>query len=101
MGQSRVTTDVAAPTAIYSGKTTVAAAGTRVALASAQAVLGVTIKALSTNSGKIYVGGAAVAAANGFQLAAGETASLDISDLSTIEIDSDINGEGVTYLAVG
>ena len=47
---------VAAPTTIYHGKKTVTTAGTRVALASSQAVRSVCIKALQTNGGYIYVG---------------------------------------------
>lgn len=89
-----------APTTIFDGKTTVTTAGTRVTLAASQAVQSVTIKALSTNTGVIYVGNASVASTNGFQLAAGDSVSMDISNLNTVNIDSSVNGEGVTYLGV-
>jgi len=88
------------PTGITHGKTTVTTAGTRVALASSTAVKSVTIKALVTNTGTIYVGGNTVSSSNGFQLAAGEAVSMDLSNLNTINIDSSVNGEGVTYVAV-
>lgn len=91
----------AAPAAIFNGKTTVATAGTRVTLAASQAIQSVTIKALSTNTGFIYVGSSAVASTNGLQLQAGESVSMDVANLNTINIDSSVNGEGVTYLAVG
>lgn len=91
----------AAGATLFNGKTTVATAGSRVTLASSQAVRSVTIKALSTNTKLIYVGSSAVAASNGLQLAANESVSLDIANLNTVNLDSDVNGEGVTYIAVG
>lgn len=87
-----------ASTGLYYGKKTVTTAGTRVALASSQAVKSVVIKALQTNTGYIYVGDSSVASTNGFQLLAGDTVSLDIANLSTVNIDSSVNGEGVTYI---
>lgn len=99
MGLSEV--KVAALPAVYTGKTTVTSAGTEVPLASAQAVYSVTVKALAANTSTIYVGGEGVSSTTGFQLAARESVSLDIGDLSTVWIDSAVNGEGVTYLAIG
>jgi hypothetical protein len=89
------------PTAVFHGKTTVTTAATRVALASNQVIAkSVCITALLTNTGLIYVGGSTVAAANGFQLAPGQTTGwFPIANLATIDIDSSVNGEGVTYLA--
>lgn len=91
----------AAPTTIFNGKTSTVTAGTRVALASSQAVQSVTIKALATNTGTIYCGSSTVAAANGLQLAPGDSVSMDIANLATAYIDSSVNAEGVTWLAVG
>lgn len=91
---------IALPTSIYNGKTTVTTAGTRVALASSQAITsGVTIKALAANTGIIYVGNSSVASTNGYQLSAGDSVFLEIANLNTVNIDSSVNGEGVTYLA--
>ena len=97
---STVTTTETAPTTIYNGKKSVTTAGTRVTLASSQAVKSVTIKALSTNTGIIYVGDTSVASTNGFQLSAGETISMDIANLNTVNLDSSVSGESVTYIGV-
>lgn len=91
---------IALPTNIYSGKTTVTTVGTRVPLASSQAIAsGVTIKALVANTGIIYIGNSSVASSNGHQLAAGDSVFLEIANLNTVNLDSSVNGEGVTYLA--
>lgn len=89
-----------APTAILNGKTTVTTAGTRVVLAASTTSKSVTIKALSTNTGFIYVGNSTVSSTNGFQLLASDSVSMDISNLNTINIDSSVNGEGVSYLGL-
>lgn len=91
---------VALPAAIYAGQTVVVSAGTAVALAASQALVsGVRIKALTTNTGNIYVGGAAVDATHGFILAAGDEVFIEISNLASVYIDSAVNGEGVSYVA--
>jgi hypothetical protein len=90
---------IAAPTTIYHAKKTVTTAGTRVALASSQAVRSVCIKALQTNTGYIYVGDTSTSSTTGFQLLAGDTISLDIANLNTVYIDSSVSGEGVTYIS--
>jgi hypothetical protein len=99
MGLSKVL--VGALASVYTGKTTVTTAGTRVVLASAQVITSVTVKALAANTGTIYVGGTTVASTNGFQLAASQSVSLDITDLSTIWLDASVSGEGVTYIGIG
>lgn len=93
------TVTVAVPTTIYHAKKTVTTAGTRVALASSQAVRSVCIKALQTNAGYIYVGDTSTSSTTGFQLLAGDTISLDIANLNTVYIDSSVSGEGVTYIS--
>ena len=88
-----------------SGQKTVTTAGTAVQLGT-QATLGgeVYIKALSTNTGLIYVGndGAGdVASTNGFVLSKNEWVELDVckvSSLASIIIDSSVNGEGVSWI---
>lgn len=97
---STLQTQTAVPTTIFDGLTNVTTAGTRVVLAASQAVKGVTIKARSTNTGIIYVGNASVASTNGLQLKAGESVAMAIANLNTVNIDSSVNGEGVTYLGV-
>lgn len=83
---------------VGSGKTTVTTAGTRVALGSSTTTASVTIKALISNTGLIYVGNNTVASTNGFQLSPGDTVSIDTDNLTDINIDSAVNGEGVTYI---
>lgn len=91
---------IALPTAVFNGKTTVATATTRVVLASSQALItGVHVKANAGNTGLIYVGDSAVAAANGLELEANESAFIEVSNLDVVYIDAASNGEGVTYLA--
>ena len=98
MGLSEV--KVAALPAIYTGKTSVTTAGTRVVLASSQRVYSVTVKALAANTGTIYVGGSTVSSTTGFQLAASESVSMDIGNLATVYLDASVSGEGVSYLGV-
>lgn len=93
-----VSTSEVAPTAIFNGKVTVTTAGTRVSLGS-QAIKSVTIKAAIANTGIIYVGNTTVAAANGFELSAGDTISIDIANLNVLDIDSSTNSQSITYIA--
>jgi hypothetical protein len=91
---------VAIPTSIYNGQKTVSTAGTAEALSASQAILqGVTIKALSDNTGNIYVGDSSVDDTNGYVLASGEVLPLPIANLSTVYIDADNDGEGVSFVA--
>ena len=95
---------------IGQGEKTVTAAGTREKLFTGRPedinVLSVTIKALSTNTGKVYIGDHAVAAANGFDLDPRD--SLDLAtdradraiDLSKIYVDAAVSGEGVRFFFV-
>jgi hypothetical protein len=79
---------------------TVTTSGTRVALAASQSVKSLSIKALSSNTGTIYVGDSSVTSANGFRLLANESVSIDLANLNTVNIDSSVNGEGVCYIGV-
>ena len=89
---------ITALSSVGSGKTTVTTAGTQVVLSSSTATASVTIKALATNTGYIYVGASTVSSTDGFQLQAGEVVSMDVDNLSDIWIDSSVNGEGVSYI---
>lgn len=95
-----VATAEVAPTTLLNGKTTVTTAGTRVVLASSTTAKSVTIKALIANTGSIYVGSATVSSANGYVLLPGDSVSVSIANLNTVNIDSSVNGEGVTYIGV-
>lgn len=86
-------------TAIYHGKKTVAVPGTEEALGATQALKsGVRIKALSTNTGLVYVGVNGVSSGDGYQLSAGDELYLEIADRATVYIDVAVAGEGVTYI---
>jgi len=87
------------PSTVYYGRKAVAAAGTDVALAASQALAsGVQIKALWANTGYIYVGTEGVAAATGFELAAGESVFIATDNLALVWLDAAVNGEGVSYI---
>jgi hypothetical protein len=102
---------------VISGSVSVVKAGTRQRMPALAAVEGVvtfaktvTIQALSTNEGKVAVGGATVVAAvgnhasptsSGVLLNAGDTISLDIGDMASIFLDSTVTGDGVQFVALG
>jgi len=96
-----ITGDTTPSDTVYNGQKTVTAAGTAEALASTTSIKSVTIQALRSNTGNIYVGDSSVDSTNGFVLSPGASVATEIDDLATIYIDADINGEGVCYIAVG
>lgn len=89
-----------APTTVLNGRKNVTTAGTKVTLAASTVCQSVTIKALPTNTGIIYVGDATVSSANGFVLYPGDTTSMDLANLATVNLDSSVSGEGVAFLGV-
>jgi len=56
------------------------------------------VRANGTNSGNIYVGDSDVSSSNGFELGAGESLSIQTTDVNNIHIDADNNGEGVSWI---
>lgn len=90
--------------AALSGQTTVAAAGTAVALGTIQVNAPIMVKALTTNTDVVYVGndGAGdVDSTNGCQLAAGDAIVFAyIGNLGALYVDSAVNGEGVSWVAI-
>lgn len=87
---------------LIGGRKTVTTAGTAVQLPGAD-VGQVEVQALFANTGKIAVGGSGVSAVAGSEagilLSAGQTQTVDVSDLKEVWIDATVSGEGVTYLA--
>ena len=85
-----------------SGQKTVTAAGTAEALGSAQVSAPIMIKALDTNTGKIYVGNDGsgdVDSSNGIVLLASEVLLFNwVGNLASIMVDASVNGEGVAWL---
>lgn len=90
-------------TGVGDGIKAVTTAGTRVTLAGSTAAKRVNITAHSTNTGTVVVGGATVVAAaatrQGLALHPGEsTGWFDIDNLTDVQLDSVVNGEGVAYI---
>lgn len=89
---------VSVPSAFVTNRVNVTTATTRVQLSATSVRLlnGVTIRAHSGNTGVIYVGGSAVAAANGYQLPPGMADIVSIDDLNKVWIDAAVSGDGVS-----
>jgi hypothetical protein len=87
-----------------SGQNTVASAGTAEALGSQVLGCALRVKALTTNTGLVYVGNDGaddVSSSNGFPLSAGQDVIFAyVGNLSDIYIDSAVNSEGVAWLAL-
>lgn len=85
-----------------SGQKTVTAAGTAEALGTALVHGALMVKALVGNAGNVYIGndGAGdVTSSNGMELQPGDVAIFDhVASLSNLIIDSDNNGEGVSWV---
>lgn len=86
-----------------SGQTTVTTAGTEVALGAQLIGAPLMVKALTTNTGLVYVGesSSGVSSSTGMPLSAGEVVIFDfVGELGSIWVDSAVNGEGVAWLAL-
>jgi len=82
------------------GSQDVATAGTSEQLPD-QTCKEVTIIAKENNTGNIYIGGSTVSSTSyGAKLSTLDSITLSISNTNLIYIDSDNNGEGVTYIAI-
>lgn len=83
---------------IFNGQKTVTSAGTAEELTSISNAGYISISYLSTNSGDIYIGSSSVDSSNGYILNYDNpNCVLSIDDLSKIYIDSQTNGEGVSF----
>ncbi len=94
--------DIAAIPTVITGQTNVTTAGTAVILMSgATTTKTLTIRANIANTGKIYIGLSSVTSSTGYVLDKGDTVSLDINHAANnIYINSSVNAEGVSYLAL-
>ena len=94
-----LTNAVVNPGAAVHGHTAVTTAGTQLVLGTTASIPSGTvhIKALSANTGLIFIGGSAVSSADGWQLAAGEEIYWPATDLADVYVDSAVNGEGVCF----
>lgn len=86
---------------IYEGQVAVSTAGSRVQLSgSSVPIRSVCIKALTGNTGKMYVGDVTVASSNGYEMPKDLSVCLDVNNLNLIYIDASVNGESVAYIAI-
>jgi hypothetical protein len=87
-----------------SGQKTVTTAGTELALGTQQIAGPILVKALTTNTGLVYVGNVGdgtVSSSTGYPLAAGDQIIFDhVANLANIMVDSAVNGEGVAWLVL-
>jgi hypothetical protein len=84
-----------------SGQTTVTTAGTEVQLNANQACKSVIIKALTSNTGIMYIGndGAnAVSSSTGYPLNKDEYVVLEVLNLNNVYVDASVNGEKVAWI---
>lgn len=91
---------VSTATAI-SGQITVTTAGTEVQGSNVPLDNGVFIKALSGNTGKVYVGNdgnGAVTSSNGFELEAGQLIIIHVDNLNELWFDAAVNGEKFCWI---
>lgn len=89
-----------------SGQRTIATAGTAQSLITSnfnESISGLYIKALSGNSGSVYIGNDGsgdVTSSNGFELEAGDVIFLNESNPENIILDSANDGDGVSFIYV-
>lgn len=90
------------PAILVFGQNTVAAAGTseRLVATSTPLKVGITVKALASNTTAIWIGTdvGANLSTTGFELAAGEQVFIPITDAVSITIDATTSTEGVSYI---
>lgn len=106
-GADGVATDVSAATPLpvtlapagTVGTDTLTAALTAAALNN-HPCLGATIRAGSTNTGTVYIGGTGVTTATGFPLTAGEALSLDVTNTNTVYVVGANTTDTVRYIWV-
>lgn len=94
------TTDFQDVTINAFGTKNVTTSGTAEQLDTATVNSYVKIKALSGNTGDVYIGDSTVTTTNGYPLSAGEEIKLNVTDLSNISLDVDTDGEGVKYIGI-
>jgi hypothetical protein len=84
------------PATVVTGQRTVTTAGTAISLGTAVGLVsGVTIKSLSANTGRVFL--RAAGSTTSFELKPGESTIVFVSRLDALNIDAEVNGEGVCY----
>lgn len=86
---------------VYEGQVTVTTSGTRVQLSgSSVPIRSVCIKAMTANTGNMYLGDITVSSSNGYEMPSDTSVCIDINNLNLIYVDSSVNGEKVSYLGI-
>ena len=86
----------------YSGQITVTTAGTAIIGTSTDTYTGFFIRALSGNTGNIYIGNDGaddVASTTGFELAPGDQVYIEAPNLNELYFDAATSGDKVSWLA--
>ncbi|MCJ7631170.1 hypothetical protein MUP77_02035, partial [Candidatus Bathyarchaeota archaeon] len=105
--RSGTVVDIQGPTAVYaitSGNPMAVTAASAGQMLVSKAVMSVTVKALSINSGDIYLGGEAAGdkpySGCGFLLEPGEAINIDINEIGRVWACAEVSGDRLTYLGV-
>jgi hypothetical protein len=94
-----ISSDIVAIGTIYNGVKNVSSNIAEI-IAATQVIRSVTVKAMSTNSSAVYLGASTVTTANGMELLAGESVSLDVNNLNLVYVTAGTNSQVVRYLAI-
>lgn len=87
----------AAPLGCYGQKGSIGATALQITATATKLNNGVTVRALSANAHKVYVGDSSVAVGTGYELAAGEAHLFKIIDASTLWVVSGGTGDAVCF----
>jgi len=85
----------------YTGQLTVGTSVVRLSSSSIELVRGVVIKADSSNTGNVYVGGnSSLSTTNGFKLEPGEGIFIEVEDANLVWLIADASGQKVYAIGV-
>jgi hypothetical protein len=92
--------DIKVPTSITSGGIFLVTAASGGAILTSSPCVSVTIKAMSKNSGDIYIAGNPMQSGQGFVLEPGEAVNLDVDNMGRAWLLAMISGDRVTFVGV-
>ena len=82
------------------GQITVGTTETQLTTVSTPCRKGVLVKAISTNTGIVYIGKTGVTTISGYELTAGEAVSIEIDNVNKIFAIASVAGQGVCWIGV-
>lgn len=74
-------------------------ANEQIVVAPNPAASGVLVKALTSNTGTIYIGGSGVSSANGFPLEAGDSVTIPVDDANKVYAIASIDNQALAWIA--